>query len=329
VKTSCARAEILAGALALGEATPGERDEYRLHIASCRACLSELGGEREIERVMSAVAQARSVEIWEPAPVSATVKRSRRLPPFMRAGFSVLGVAVIASVAVHFALAWSMRPPAPIQVASAPESAFHVTLEAPPPKATPPAALAHVPRVPQRFVVVHNVITLKKETHANAKAVARAEQSTVVAEAPPAPPVTQASNVPVWRRDAPLPVAPVVRSTATPVMSGHAEAIAIVKPPVIRESIPVGGDAAINPQPPPLAYAEEAEGTTAFEVQIDPRGFPIKCTITKASGFPPLDNAVCHAAMRARYEPRTVNGHPTVGLYRDAFTFRLQNDGSF
>lgn len=62
----CAQAEILAGAIALGEAGDSERNAYRAHLSTCRRCLDATGGEREIERVMLLVAQARDQERWQP-----------------------------------------------------------------------------------------------------------------------------------------------------------------------------------------------------------------------------------------------------------------------
>jgi TonB family protein len=91
--------------------------------------------------------------------------------------------------------------------------------------------------------------------------------------------------------------------------------------------MPVGGETAINPQPPMIAYDEGAEGTTVFEVLIDERGNPTRCVITKSAGYAVLDNAVCKAAKDARYVPKTVDGRAVAGVYRDAFTFRMsQND---
>jgi hypothetical protein len=63
---SCARAEIVAGAIALGEAREDERHAYRAHLAHCSRCVNALGGEREIERTVSLVASARESERWEP-----------------------------------------------------------------------------------------------------------------------------------------------------------------------------------------------------------------------------------------------------------------------
>jgi TonB family protein len=57
-------------------------------------------------------------------------------------------------------------------------------------------------------------------------------------------------------------------------------------------------------------------------VTVDERGMPAHCAITKSSGFPALDVAVCKAAMNVHYLPRLINGKATVGVYRDAFTFR-------
>jgi len=95
-----------------------------------------------------------------------------------------------------------------------------------------------------------------------------------------------------------------------------------------NEAAPLGGETAINPQPPMIAYAEGAEGTTAFEVLIDERGMPTKCVITKPAGYRFLDEAVCKAAMKARYSPKTLDGRPVPGLYRDAFTFRVSSNES-
>jgi hypothetical protein len=56
----------LAGAIALGEAGDAERNAYRQHLSVCRRCVVSIGGEREIERVMSLVAEAREQEHWQP-----------------------------------------------------------------------------------------------------------------------------------------------------------------------------------------------------------------------------------------------------------------------
>jgi hypothetical protein len=75
-RADCTRAEGLAGAIAIGEAGEAERDAYRAHLAECARCLHELGGEREIERVMTAVGQARDDECWEPDLRSTLAQRS-------------------------------------------------------------------------------------------------------------------------------------------------------------------------------------------------------------------------------------------------------------
>jgi anti-sigma-K factor RskA len=65
-RCDCARAETLAGAISLGEADEAQRDTYRSHLATCERCRADLGGEREIERVMATVDEAREAERWEP-----------------------------------------------------------------------------------------------------------------------------------------------------------------------------------------------------------------------------------------------------------------------
>lgn len=62
----CATIEQLAGAIAIGEAGDAERHAYRKHLAVCTRCLQSFGGEREIERVIAVVSQAREDESWSP-----------------------------------------------------------------------------------------------------------------------------------------------------------------------------------------------------------------------------------------------------------------------
>ena len=325
----CSRAEVLAGAIALGEATEVEREEYRKHIATCASCIAALGGEREIERVMAAVAQARDAETWEPIP-RRPGERSRTRA--WRTGAAVLAAAVIVSLGAHTLLASVVRAPAiePKTVAVEHTTSFHVALEHRARVAATPAPVAKTTQRPPSMMVIHNVI----ERHGNAVTQTTTTTQTTtaqaeVAQAPIAQATAPASNVPIWRRDEAMPgqrgsTAPA--TTSAPVLGGRAESMAVTPITVVRDVLPLGGDAAIKPQPAAIAYAEGAQGTTAFEVQVDERGLPTKCTITKTSGYRALDVAVCKAAMIARYSPRLVNGKATSGLYRDAFTFRPSTD---
>jgi TonB family protein len=137
------------------------------------------------------------------------------------------------------------------------------------------------------------------------------------------------SNVPVWRRGdtAWRTVAQTtttsVTETAPQTLTHSAESIQVAG--VTREVAPVGGESAINPQPSAIAYAEGAEGTTVFEVHVDEHGSPTKCVVTKASGYRVLDDAVCKAAMGARYTPKMIYGRAVPGVYRDAFTFHMSD----
>jgi hypothetical protein len=45
--------------------------------------------------------------------------------------------------------------------------------------------------------------------------------------------------------------------------------------------------------------------STAFDVSVDQRGTPLRCTIRKSSGLHTLDLSVCRAAMRVHYSPPT------------------------
>jgi TonB family protein len=323
VKKNCARAEILAGALALGEATDAERDEYRGHIAACASCLGAIGGEREIERTMATVRIARDSEVWEPALTAASIQRTHASRAW-GFGLSAAAIAVVASLAIHALLVSQIRPMTVAQVreSSPPAQFMHLTIERRAPTVAAPAPKPTV--FEPSIVVVHNVITLKRA------------QTTVVAESLPyktdKSPQAE-SNVPVWRRDEPLktqpqaqPVTVAAQASAAPILQGRAESIYVAPNDTVRDVAPLGGDTAINPRPPMIAYSMGAEGTTAFEVSVDERGVPQKCTITKPSGYLVLDRAVCKAAMQARFLPRMVNGRAVAGVYRDAFTFRSQNN---
>jgi len=103
VCTDCSQAQLLAGAIALGEAGDAERDAYRAHVAGCGRCLLDLGGEREIERVIAVVARARDQERWEPDLRTALVRRRR-----IRVGWAVS--AVLAAVVLVVSLRVTERP---------------------------------------------------------------------------------------------------------------------------------------------------------------------------------------------------------------------------
>jgi hypothetical protein len=46
--------------------------------------------------------------------------------------------------------------------------------------------------------------------------------------------------------------------------------------------------------------AQAARSTITFQVRLDDRGKPTRCTIIKHSGRAPLDAALCDAVMRTR-----------------------------
>lgn len=102
---NCGRAETLAGAIALGEASETERKEYRAHVAACPSCLAANGGEREIERVMAVAVNARDEERWEPAVRAVTLRRSQPV--------GVLRWGAVAATAAVFAFAMFNPQPHP------------------------------------------------------------------------------------------------------------------------------------------------------------------------------------------------------------------------
>lgn len=109
--SNCTTAEILAGAIALGEAGDEQRHAYREHLSTCRGCLATIGGEREIERVINVVAQARDQEQWQP-----DVRRALARVPARRHGWK-WGAGLAAAGALTVAILTTQRH-APVVVRS-------------------------------------------------------------------------------------------------------------------------------------------------------------------------------------------------------------------
>ncbi|HET6896238.1 MAG TPA: TonB family protein [Candidatus Baltobacteraceae bacterium] len=336
------RIEAIAGAIALGEASDEERREYREHIAACRGCLDALGGEREIERVAATVPAARDQEVWEPDVRNVVEARLQRRSQKLRYGFGLFGVALAASFGVHALFAAgiprvSTGAAAPVVINAGPT---RIVLEQNPATAKPaPAAVAAAPR---RLIVTHNVVQIARApmpAAANPVPAAASNENKprqlvaiTVHPQPVAQPV-QHAKIPVWHRND-TAWTTVARTTTTsltetaPQTLTHSAESIQVAPNYSREVAPVGGETAINPQPPMIAYDEGAEGTTAFEVLVDEHGTPTKCVITKSAGYPVLDDTVCKAAMKARYTPKIVDGRAVPGTYHDAFTFHMSDQTS-
>lgn len=331
------RIEAIAGAIALGEASDEERSEYRKHIAACTGCLRALGGEVEIERIAGTVAAARDAEMWEPALGDVVAKRTRRRSRLLAWGFSSFGLALAASLGVHalFAAGVTRMTPVPAAPLVFDAGPTRIVLEQSA-AAAKPAPIA----VARRLIVTHNVVQIARAPVAPPPAavpVTKAQDppEIVAMTVYPNEPVraVRHSKVPVWRRDASAwrTVAQTTTTSVTetaPQMLMHSAESLQVTNAVTREVSPVGGESAINPQPAMIAYDEGAEGTTVFEVLVDEHGKPTRCVITKSAGYPVLDDAVCSAAMKVRYVPKTVDGRAVPGVYHDAFTFHMSDQTS-
>ena len=335
------RIEAIAGAIALGEASDEERRAYREHIATCRGCLDVLGGEHEIERVAATVPAARDQEVWEPDVRNVIEARVRRRSQKLRYGFGLFGIALAASFGVHLLFAAgiprvSSGAASPVVINAGPT---RIVLEQNPATAKPaPAVVAAAPR---RLIVTHNIVQIARAPMPAAvdPVPAAGEENkprqlvAITVHPQPVAQSVQRAKIPVWhRKDTAWTT--VARTTTTsltetaPQTLTHSAESIQVAPNYSREVAPVGGETAINPQPPMIAYDEGAEGTTAFEVLVDERGNPTKCVITKSAGYPVLDDTVCKAAMKARYTPKIVDGRAVPGTYHDAFTFHMSDQTS-
>jgi TonB family protein len=338
----CTQAEVVAGAIALGEAGDAARDWYRRHLSQCRGCVADLAGEREIERTASWVAEARDGESWEPDVRAALRRHSRGTGRSWRFALSALaGAAVLAAGTYALLDAGAHRigvsAQHPIVIGydgqrilverRAPAAARPPSAAARPPSAVRPARAAARPG--PKIYVVHNVVTLAPPRSTAAvtpsRSADKANGASVKARPAPARSVVAEASVPTERDE--RSVSALRTAETAPPPAQRAESLAVIPPSVvIHDVFPLGGEDAIVPRPTAIAYSENAEGTTAFEVSVDERGVAVRCTITEASGYLVLDEAVCRAAMRARYSPRTINGRAVPSVYRDAFTFRSGDD---
>jgi TonB family protein len=339
--TACNQAEVLAGAIALGEATDGERQTYRSHVSTCAACLRANGGEREIERAMALVGEARDAETWDPDLTALVRERMNGRKRWLRTGLSVAGACVAISLGLNFLAVTGLVKIAP---SFADPLVLHydgqrIVLEHRSTAALPQATAA------PRMLVEHNIVNLTRQP-ASATVASVTQSSTTVQPAQPsvrsdAPksgsrvastPIDAAvRDTPVWRRGSGGGGGNTTISATDTSVSGSApryeQSIVVAPAYTVRAAEPIGGETALTPEPAPIAYAQNASGTSVFEVQIDERGVPTKCTITKSSGYLSLDDAVCRAAMKARYAPKLINGKPVPGTYNDAFTFRTNDNG--
>lgn len=330
---TCREAEIAVGAIALGEATQAQREAYRAHIASCAACLRANGGEIAIERAMDCVARARDAETWDPDMTRVVRDRIARPSRAWRHAFGTLAVCVALVLGAHLVSAGALKNIAP---SFADPLVVHydgqrLVLEK---RSVEQQAQAKVVAAQPRVMVVHNVVNLDRVAAAPQR-VARAPHLAAHHVAPRhiaytrAPASLGSDGIPVWRQGGGAFTTVSHTTTTTLNEAGNAtgdEASIVVAPAyAARDAAPIGGETAISPKPPMIAYAEGAQGTTVFKVFIDAHGVPTKCAITQSSGYLSLDNAVCHAAMAAKYTPHTVNGKPEPGTYLDAFTFRTSD----
>ena len=337
------RIESIAGAIALGEADDAQRQEYRRHIADCALCLRDLGGEHEIERVAATVTAARDAETWEPRLRNIVTGRSRLRTRKLQYGLGIAGLSLALSLGVHAIVVSSLSP---LNVAeqnpSLGSGVTRVSLE----QGSRSGFGASVVQAPpqRQLVVTHNVVQMQRApvnpqpatapgSAKNARTPSR-QIASIVVHPKTAPQQSAQSNRPVWEqpeqawRTVATTTTTSQMETAPQSLTHSAESMQFGPLRRDRDVAVAGGETAINPQPPMIAYDEGAQGTAVFEVLVDERGAPTKCVITKSTNYLVLDNAVCKAAMGARYLPKIQDGRAVAGVYHDAFTFRMQENPS-
>ncbi len=80
---------------------------------------------------------------------------------------------------------------------------------------------------------------------------------------------------------------------------------------------------------PPAAMRSRLQGTTRFEITVDPDGKATGCTIIKSSGHAELDEQACAVLLRrARFKPaRDEAGNPVAGTWRHLVIWTPGNSG--
>ncbi len=335
------RAEIIAGAIALDEATNDERIEYRRHLAGCVRCLNTLGGEHELLRLSALVGEARESEVWEPDVHGPLISRLAAAPRrFITYSVGFLALCLVVSFLGHLIVGsqlTQLRPSLQDPLTISYEG-NRIILQRRSVRDQKPALKAR-PQV----VVDHNVVRPVVRP-AEASAVGRVAGTAPIPrtlphngiirgnETAPTVPAQQEHTASLESRrslaadrkaQAAERAGSAPESGAVPASAAtqNIERIAFAPSYVTREAAPDGGDTAINPKYNELAYEEHAEGTVSYEVTVDAQGNPINFVIVKSSGFLVLDKAVKDAAMSVHYKPALLNGKPVAGIYRDAITF--------
>lgn len=125
------RYESLGGAVALGEASAGERAEFAAHAAGCEDCADAAGA---VFAVRERVARAEDAERWSPSLESAVAERIRqRRSATFKTATSALAYAIGASVIVNVAFVSGFAGHALDALRVAPDyryaSVQHITLE--------------------------------------------------------------------------------------------------------------------------------------------------------------------------------------------------------
>lgn len=335
------RAEILAGAIALEEATDEERIEYRRHLAQCDRCLQTLGGEHRLAGIRGLIRRARESEIWEPDVTGPLISRLGATPHrLIRYGLGFLTLCLFISLVAHLVIGSElaqMRPTLEDPLTISYEG-NRIVLERrslrdqkPTFKPRPQVVVDHnvvravvrpaVPVVAQRPAEAayrHRGMRPSSKVAAKELTVVTTQNDQDASAAQPQVTAPVAGKEPAA---AGAGSAPESGAVPAPARAQSTERIAFAPSYVTREAAPEGGDTAINPKYNELAYEERAEGTVSYEVTVDAQGNPTNVAIVKSSGFLVLDKAVRDAAMSVRYKPALLNGKPVAGVYRDAITF--------
>jgi hypothetical protein len=136
------RFEALAGALALGEATDAEREQFTEHARTCALCAEDTAA---LPATLALVGEARESERWQPSLGGELAERLRsRRETRSRRTFASLGFGIVASLALNVLfVAWPARTP---PHALAPGGGTRV---AGPPRKSSPVRRAEPPAVPE------------------------------------------------------------------------------------------------------------------------------------------------------------------------------------
>ena len=165
------------------------------------------------------------------------------------------------------------------------------------------------------------------------------EEAPLPDEEPPPPP-EQMEEIEVYVPEIDLPIElpppPAPPKTVTAQTTTPTRAPVVVAPPAPKVEAPKvvrtaakpsrrNASAITNDDYPSASLRAEEEGIVGVTFTIDTNGRAVNCSVTRASGFPRLDERTCSLIERRfRFDPATENGQPVAEQQTQNVRWQIQ-----